>query len=89
MSNPEWMDQINWNELTTTLNNLDADREYQLRGKCTIWDRQKTSEHEQNYDWYPVSDPIGTLTRLKNLAKQAVRDANKIIVDATRHGYKE
>jgi len=86
VSNYKWMDQINWHVLTTTLNNLNADREYQLRGEHTIWDRRKDAIH---HDWHIVSDPIGTLTHLRNLAKANVEKANSIIVDAVKHGYKE
>lgn len=86
MSNYKWMDQINWHVLTTTLNNLDADREFRIRGEHTIWSRRKNAQH---HDWHIVSDPIGTLTRLRNLAKASVEKANGIIVDAVKYGYIE
>jgi hypothetical protein len=77
---------INWFTLTTTLNNLDADNEYKLSETRTIRSKRKDAQH---HDWHIVSDPIATLEGLKNLAKQAVQDANKIIVSAVEHGYKE
>lgn len=86
MSVPEWMDQINWNELAVTLNNLDAENEYELRGEHTIWSRRAGLIH---HDYHIVSDPIATLTKLRNLAKINVAAANTIIVDAVKHGYKE
>ena len=93
MSNPEWPDRIDWNELTTVLNNLDPDYVYELRGEYNIWSRiwSRTPEVLVGVDhiWSEVLDPIGTLIRLKNLAKAAVEQANGIIVDAIKHGYKE
>ncbi|NIM46441.1 MAG: hypothetical protein GTO54_12620 [Nitrososphaeria archaeon] len=86
MSNPEWMNQINWNELTVTLNNLDAENEYELRGKHTIWSRRIGLIHQ---DYHIVADPIATLTRLKNLVKINVAAANTITREAIKYGYKE
>jgi len=89
MSNPEWIDRVDWNELTTTLNNLDPDYEYELHREHTI--RRRTPEIlvGVKHGWSTVLDPIGTLIRLKNLAKASVEKANNIIVDAVKFGYKE
>lgn len=89
MSNPGWIDQVNWNELTTTLNNLDPDHEYELRGENTIWRRPPEVLVDVDHTWSVVSDPIRILIQLRNLVKPSISMATHIVITAVRYGYEE
>jgi len=89
MRDDTWMFTIDWKQLVATLNNLDPNREYELREGNTVWSRAPRVLVGVEHNWSAVLDPVRNLIQLKANAAKYVQAANEIVHNAVKHGYKE